>query len=73
MLFTKLMHVFSLPSILNFLTIYFLVAKQLCLSVSIPTELGGIGGEAIFVDTEGSFVVSRFALFNTSVLDKRIV
>ncbi|XP_063933613.1 DNA repair protein RAD51 homolog 3-like [Zophobas morio] len=37
------------------------LAKQLCLSVSIPTELGGIGGEAIFVDTEGSFVVSRVA------------
>eukprot|EP00041_Stephanoeca_diplocostata_P007373 m.103996 g.103996 ORF g.103996 m.103996 type:complete len:396 (+) comp16843_c0_seq12:131-1318(+) len=32
---------------------------QLCLNVQIPPEHGGIGGEAIYIDTEGSFVVER--------------
>ena len=32
---------------------------QLAVDVGIPTALGGVGGECIYIDTEGSFVVDR--------------
>ncbi|KAL2892441.1 DNA repair protein RAD51-like protein 3, partial [Bienertia sinuspersici] len=32
---------------------------QLAINVQIPTDLGGLGGKAIYVDTEGSFMVER--------------
>lgn len=32
---------------------------QLCIDVQIPECFGGLGGQAVFVDTEGSFVVQR--------------
>ncbi|CAL8318953.1 unnamed protein product [Merluccius merluccius] len=32
---------------------------QLCVDVQIPECFGGLGGEAVFVDTEGSLVVQR--------------
>lgn len=32
---------------------------QLCIDVQIPESFGGLGGQAVFVDTEGSLVVQR--------------
>ena len=32
---------------------------QLAVDVSIPEELGGAGGEAVYIDTEGSFIIER--------------
>lgn len=32
---------------------------QACVSVQLPSSVGGVGGEAVFVDTEGSFTVGR--------------
>ena len=32
---------------------------QLAVNVQIPEAVGGPGGEAIYVDTEGSFIVER--------------
>lgn len=38
------------------------MAMQLALDVQIPVELGGVGGQALYVDTEGSFVPVRARL-----------
>lgn len=35
------------------------LAMQLCVDVTIPRENGGVAGEAIYIDTEGSFVPER--------------
>lgn len=35
------------------------LCMQLCISIQLPTELGGMAAKAIYVDTEGSFVRSR--------------
>ena len=35
------------------------LAIQLAVDVQIPAEFGGVGGSAIYVDTEGSFVAER--------------
>jgi RAD51-like protein 2 len=35
------------------------LAMQLSLDVQIPREMGGVGGEALYIDTEGSFSVVR--------------
>ena len=32
---------------------------QLCIDAQIPVALGGLGGEAIYIDTEASFSVRR--------------
>ncbi|XP_076051168.1 DNA repair protein RAD51 homolog 3-like isoform X2 [Oratosquilla oratoria] len=32
---------------------------QLCVSVQIPVSAGGVDGEAVYIDTEGSFTVGR--------------
>lgn len=32
---------------------------QACVSVQLPSSVGGVGGEAVFIDTEGSFTVGR--------------
>lgn len=37
------------------------ICLQLAVDVQIPEYLGGVGGEAIYIDTEGSFVVERAA------------
>lgn len=34
---------------------------QLCTNVLVPEVAGGLGGEALFIDTEGSFVIQRLA------------
>lgn len=35
------------------------VGKQLCINVQLPKEKGGLGGEAIFLDTDGMFSPTR--------------
>lgn len=35
------------------------VSVQLAVDVQIPVCFGGLGGEAVFIDTEGGFVVQR--------------
>uniref|UniRef100_A0A0P4WF91 DNA repair protein RAD51 homolog 3 n=1 Tax=Scylla olivacea TaxID=85551 RepID=A0A0P4WF91_SCYOL len=35
------------------------VCLQACVSVQLPKSVGGVGGEAVYVDTEGSFTVKR--------------
>lgn len=35
------------------------IGMQLAVDVQIPQEFGGLGGEAIYIDTEGSFIVDR--------------
>ena len=32
---------------------------QLCVSSQIPEALGGLGGQAVYIDTEGSFMSNR--------------
>ena len=32
---------------------------QLSVDVTIPACFGGVGGEALYIDTEGSFIVDR--------------
>ncbi|KAK7083518.1 hypothetical protein SK128_016884 [Halocaridina rubra] len=33
--------------------------SKACVSVQVPPIIGGVGGEAVFVDTEGSFSAGR--------------
>nr|ACU16495.1 unknown [Glycine max] len=35
------------------------IGIQLAVNVQIPQEYGGLGGKAIYIDTEGSFMVER--------------
>lgn len=37
----------------------FLDSMQLAVDVQIPEYFGGVAGEAVFIDTEGSFMVDR--------------
>lgn len=37
----------------------FLDSLQLAVDVQIPECFGGVAGEAVFIDTEGSFMVDR--------------
>lgn len=38
---------------------YHAFSMQLCVDVSIPECFGGVQGQAIYIDTEGSFVAER--------------
>lgn len=40
---------------------------QLAVDVQIPVALGGVGGECLYMDTEGSFVVDRIVDMATAV------
>ncbi|KAH9492193.1 DNA repair protein rad51c [Bulinus truncatus] len=46
---------------------------QLCLQLAvdthIPLELGGVDGEAVYIDTEGSFIVDRLVDIATATVD----
>ncbi|KAJ0964153.1 hypothetical protein J5N97_029275 [Dioscorea zingiberensis] len=43
---------------------------QLAVNVQIPYEFGGLGGKAIYIDTEGSFMVERaYQIAEASILD----
>lgn len=35
------------------------ICFQLCMNVQLPKELGGVDGEALYVDTHGDFAVER--------------
>lgn len=42
---------------------------QLCVDVQIPEELGGLNGDAVFIDTEGSFIVRRLSDIVKATID----
>ena len=42
---------------------------QLCVDVQVPLALGGCGGEAIYIDTEGSFIIDRVADIARATVD----
>lgn len=43
---------------------------QLAVNIQIPVDLGGMGGKAVYIDTEGSFMVERaLQIAEASVLD----
>ena len=44
----------------NDLCIAVFFSMQLCVDVQIPECFGGVSGEAVYIDTEGSFIVERF-------------
>ncbi len=35
------------------------ICMQLCVNTQIPEALGGLGGQAVYIDTEGSFMSKR--------------
>ena len=41
---------------------------QLCINVQLSKEHGGANGEAVYIDTEGSFVIKRLAQMGTALL-----
>jgi RecA/RadA recombinase len=43
--------------------VYFLFdfSIQIAVDATIPETLGGVGGEAVYIDTEGSFIIERVA------------
>ena len=41
--------------------LWYCCSIQLCVAVQLPEALGGVQDEAVFIDTEGSFVVERVA------------
>ena len=43
-------------------------SMQLAVDVQIPECFGGVAGEAIFIDTEGSFMVDRVATLATACI-----
>ncbi|XP_074641737.1 DNA repair protein RAD51 homolog 3-like isoform X2 [Tubulanus polymorphus] len=44
------------------------MCMQLCVDVQLPERFGGIEGEAIFIDTEGSFIVERLVTIAKSTI-----
>ncbi|XP_071944992.1 DNA repair protein RAD51 homolog 3-like [Antedon mediterranea] len=45
------------------------MCMQLAVDVQIPTVFGGIEGEALYIDTEGSFIVERASEIATAVVE----
>lgn len=45
---------------INKLLLSFIFSLQLCASVQIPKELGGLDAEALYIDTNTNFTISRF-------------
>lgn len=41
------------------------ICHQLCVTVQLPEELGGVGKKAVFIDTEGTFSPSRIKAIHT--------
>lgn len=50
------------------LVISFLDSMQLAVDVQIPECFGGVAGEAVFIDTEGSFMVDRVVSLATACI-----
>ena len=46
------------------------ICVQLCIDVQLPRSLTGAEGEAVFIDTEGSFMVERAAEMADAMADK---
>lgn len=43
------------------------LCMQFCVNVQIPEKFGGLGGKAIYIDTEGSFMSNRVVeIFNST-------
>lgn len=42
---------------------------QLAVDVQIPNEFGGVGGEALYIDTEGSLTVERLSQLCAAVVE----
>uniref|UniRef100_A0A2C9KIX7 DNA repair protein RAD51 homolog 3 n=1 Tax=Biomphalaria glabrata TaxID=6526 RepID=A0A2C9KIX7_BIOGL len=42
---------------------------QLAVDVQIPVDIGGLDGEAVYIDTEGSFIVERLVDIATATVD----
>jgi len=42
---------------------------QLCVDCTIPEVFGGVQGQAIYIDTEGSFVAERAAQICSSTIN----
>ncbi|KAJ7515045.1 hypothetical protein O6H91_23G069400 [Diphasiastrum complanatum] len=45
------------------------LGMQLSINVQIPSEFGGLGGQAVYIDTEGSFMVERALQMAESMID----
>lgn len=58
---------FLLPTVLKFF--FELCSIQLAVNVQIPEAFGGLQGEAVFIDTEGSFIPQRAADIAQAVED----
>lgn len=43
---------------------------QLAINVQIPVEFGGLGGQAVYIDTEGSFMVERVCQIAEACIEK---
>ena len=52
----------------NDLVFSFLDSLQLAVDVQIPECFGGVAGEAVFIDTEGSFMVDRVVSLATACI-----
>ena len=48
---------------------FFFFSLQLACDVQIPSLFGGLGGEAIYVDTEGGFVTNRVVEITTATVN----
>lgn len=47
----------------------FVYSMQLCVDCTIPECFGGVEGEAIYIDTEGSFVTERIAEIGKATIE----
>lgn len=45
------------------------ICMQMCVNVQIPEKYGGLGGKAIYIDTEGSFISKRVVEIANAVID----
>jgi RAD51-like protein 2 len=46
---------------------------QLAINVQIPVKLGGVGGHAIYIDTEGSFMLERALQMTKASIDELVL
>ena len=42
---------------------------QLCVNTQIPEALGGLEGQAVYIDTEGSFMSKRVIEISTATIE----
>lgn len=46
-----------------------LCSMQIAVDVQIPNQFGGLQGEAVYIDTEGSFIVERLVDIAKATVD----